>query len=175
MKAFVGNTVWAAFHVDLVGADLRMTGEPEDVPPLAQVVMPDVEQHGYRAYPLVDHVADKVCAMIEQHGTTRSTIDPLQGPRRSRGHRPRRAGSGRAATHRSPLRARRRGLQLPGRFTIPDRGLWQPGYAAEAGRSLLAMARTLDEATATITPFLDPLLDGTARGRWDPQGDRWTS
>ncbi len=70
MTALVGNTVWVQFHVDLVGADLRMTGEPEDVPPLARVVMPDVEQHGYRAYPLVDHVADKVCAIIERHGPT---------------------------------------------------------------------------------------------------------
>ena len=50
VKAFVGNTEWAAFHVDLVGEDLRMTGDPEDVPPLARVVMPDVEQHGYRAF-----------------------------------------------------------------------------------------------------------------------------
>ena len=71
--------------------------------------------------------------------------------------------------------AHRRGLQLPGRFAVPDRGLWQSGYAAEAGRSLLAMARTLDQATATVAPFLDPLLDGTAGGRWDPQNDRWTS
>jgi hypothetical protein len=71
--------------------------------------------------------------------------------------------------------AQRRGLQLPGRFAVPDRGLWQPGYAAEAGRSLLQMARTLDEAIATVTPFLDPLLDATARGRWDPVNARWTS
>ena len=71
--------------------------------------------------------------------------------------------------------AQRRGLQLPGRFAVPDRGLWQPGYAAEARRSLLAMARTLDEAIATVTPFLDPLVDGTARGSWDPGNARWTS
>jgi Nucleotidyl transferase AbiEii toxin, Type IV TA system len=45
-----------------------MTGDPEDVPPLAHVVMPDVEQHGYRAYPLADHVADKACAIFERHG-----------------------------------------------------------------------------------------------------------
>ena len=59
MIAFVGNTVWVAFHIDLVGADLRMTGEPEVVPPLARVVIPDVQQHGYQVYPLVDHIADK--------------------------------------------------------------------------------------------------------------------
>jgi hypothetical protein len=71
--------------------------------------------------------------------------------------------------------AHRRGLQLPGCFAVPDRGLWQPGYAAEAGRSLLPVARTLDEAVATVAPFLDPLLDGTARGRWEPKNARWTS
>jgi hypothetical protein len=175
VKAFVGNTEWAAFHVDLVGADLRMTGEPEDVPPLARVVMPDVEQHGYRAYPLVDHVADKVCAIFERHGPTgapstryRDLVDLVAIVL---------AASVEAGPQMAALRseALRRGLQLSGRFAVPDRGLWQRGYAAEAGRSLLSVARTLDEAIATVMPFLDPLLDGTARGRWDPQNARWTS
>jgi hypothetical protein len=44
VTAYIGPTVWAQFHVDLVGADLRMTGEPEDVPALARVLIPDVEQ-----------------------------------------------------------------------------------------------------------------------------------
>jgi hypothetical protein len=39
-----------------------MTGQPDDVPPLARGVIPEVDQRGYRAYPLVDHVADKVAA-----------------------------------------------------------------------------------------------------------------
>src|SRR5450759_921253 len=71
VMATIGTTAWASFHVDL-GTDLRMTGEPEDVPPLARVLMPDVEQHGYRAYPLVDHIADKVAAMFELYGQTRA-------------------------------------------------------------------------------------------------------
>jgi len=175
VKAFVGNAEWAAFHVDLVGEDLRMTGEPEDVPPLARVVMPDVEQHGYRAYPLVDHVADKACAIFERHGPAgtpstryRDLVDLVAIVL---------AASVEAEPQLSALRseAHRRGLQLPGRFGVPDRGLWQPGYAAEAARSLLPKARTLDEAIATVTPFLDPLLDATARGRWDPRNARWTS
>jgi hypothetical protein len=70
VTAFVGNTTWAAFHIDLVGADMRMTGEPERVPLLARVSMPDVQQHGYRVYPLTDHVADKICAIFERHGST---------------------------------------------------------------------------------------------------------
>jgi hypothetical protein len=35
VTTYIGATVWVQFHVDLVGADIRMTGEPESVPPLA--------------------------------------------------------------------------------------------------------------------------------------------
>jgi hypothetical protein len=42
----IGTTIWVQFRVDLVGSDLRMTGQPEDVPPLARGVMPDVTQRG---------------------------------------------------------------------------------------------------------------------------------
>jgi Nucleotidyl transferase AbiEii toxin, Type IV TA system len=175
VTALVGNTVWARFHVDLAGTDLRMTGEPEDVPPLARVVMPDVEQHGYRAYPLADHLADKVCAILERHGPTeapstrfRDLVDLVAIVV---------AASVDAQPQMAALRseAERRSLQLPDRFAVPDRALWEPGYTAEAGRSLLPTARNLDEALATVTPCLDPLLGGTARGRWDPRNRRWTS
>lgn len=42
VTALIGATVWAQFNVDIVGPELMMTGEPDDVPPLARVVMPDV-------------------------------------------------------------------------------------------------------------------------------------
>ena len=64
---------------------------------------------------------------------------------------------------------------LPPRFDVPARDLWERGYAAEAGRSLLPEARTLDEALAVVRPFLDPLLDGTAAGQWHPKQGRWVS
>ncbi len=174
VDAFVGNTVWAAFHVDLVGTGLRMTGEPEDVPPMARVVMPDVEQHGYRAYPLVDHVADKVCATFERHGTAaalstryKDLVDLVAIVL---------AASVKAEPQIAALRSesQRRGLQLPERFAVPDRRLWEPGYAAEAQRSQLPLARTLNDALVTVGPFLDPLLGGTAHGTWQPQDKRWT-
>jgi len=175
VKAFVGNAEWAAFHVDLVGEDLRMTGDPEDVPPLARVVMPDVEQHGYRAYPLIDHAADKTCAIFERHGAAgtpstryRDLVDLVAIVL---------AAAVEAEPQMTALRseAQRRGLRSPGRFAVPDRGLCNLAMRPEAGRSLLPMARTLDEAIATVTPFLDPLLDGTARGRWDQLNAWWTS
>lgn len=173
VTASIGTTVWASFHVDLVGDSVRMTGEPENVPPLARVVMPDVEQHGYRAYPLVDHVADKVAAMFELHGAMgapstryKDLVDLVAIIL---------AASIEAEPQMAALRseAARRGLLLPNGFNVPHRDLWERGYPAEARRSLLPMARTLDEALAVVKPFIDPLLDGTARGIWDPHGGRW--
>lgn len=174
VTASIGAAVWAGFHVDLVGSGLTMTGQPEDVPPLARVVMPQVRQHGYKAYPLVDHVADKVCAMLERHGpdgaaSTRfkDLIDlvAIAG-----------AASVQAGPQASALRseARRRGLALPGRLAVPDPARWRPGYAAEARRSLLPVAPTLDAALAVAGPFIDPVLAGTATGTWVPADARWT-
>jgi len=173
--AYVGATVWVEFHVDLVGSDLRMTGQPEEVPPLARVVMPDVEQHGYRAYPLVDHIADKIVATFQRYGTmeTPSTrykdlVDLVAIVTEA---------SVDAQSQKTALKseAERRGVTLPNAFDVPDRGLWEPGYAAEAGRSLLNIASTLDRALAVVRPFSDPLLDGRAVGVWDPNSGRWTN
>lgn len=174
VSAYIGPTVWASFNVDLVGSDLRMTGEPDAVPPLARVVMPDVEQHGYRAYPLVDHIADKIVAMFEPHGergmpSTRfkDLVDMVAIVLTA---------SVDAEPQLTALRSEtdRRGVALPARFGVPDRSLWEPGYAAEAGRSLLPIAHTLDDALATVSPFLDPLLDGDAAGAWDPEKRQWS-
>lgn len=71
--------------------------------------------------------------------------------------------------------AARRSVTLPDRFDVPDRGLWKPGYAAEARRSLLPTAHDLDEALEVVRPFIDPLLDGGAAVTWDPATREWTS
>ena len=69
--------------------------------------------------------------------------------------------------------ADRRGITLPATFSVPDLELWTKGYAAEAGRSLLDTAFTLNDALAIVTPFLDSILNGTANGTWDPKSGRW--
>ncbi len=172
VNAMIGATTWVRFHVDLVGSDLRMTGQPDDVPPLARGVIPEVEQRGYRAYPLVDHVADKVAATYELHGDGRPStryrdlVDLVAIVT---------VASVGADTQSAALRSEfeRRGLTLPDRFDVPDRTLWEPGYAAEARRSLLETAGTVDEALAVVRPFVDPLLDGSAAGSWNPREGRW--
>ncbi len=171
--AHVGPAEWVSFHVDLVGSDLRMTGEPEPMPPLVRVLMPDVEQHGYRVYPLVDHLADKVVATFQLYGhqkrpSTRfkdllDLVSIVTG------------GSIPAAPQLVALtsEAERRGVTLPRAFDVPDRPLWERGYPAEAGRSVLPVAHRLDEALAIVSPCLDPLLDGSAAGEWNPEIGRW--
>jgi hypothetical protein len=72
VTAYVGPTVWQAFHIDLAGESLRVTGEPDEVPPLARLGMPGVEHLDYRVYPLVDHVADKIMATFQRYGQSRS-------------------------------------------------------------------------------------------------------
>lgn len=172
--AYIGTAVWVEFRVDLVGADLRMTGEPENVPPLARIAIPDVEQHGYRAYPLVDHVADKIAATFQRYGAKRvpstryrdlvDLVAIVHG-----------AGVDEESQRKAlTSEAQRRGITLPTRFAVPDKEMWERGYAIEARRSLLPTARTLEEALAVIRPFVDPLLDGTAAGRWDPVNGLWT-
>jgi len=173
VRAFVGSTLWGEFHVDLVGSDLRMTGRPEEVPPIARVAMPNIEQRGYRAYPLPDHVADKICAILERHGDGdlpstryRDLVDLVA------------IVTAASVDAEEQLRAlssevARRGLTLPRSFDVPDRTLWDPGYAAEAERSFLATSRTLDQALEVVRLFIDHLMDGSAAGSWDPAKGAW--
>ena len=161
VTALVGNTPWAQFH-DLVGSDLRMTGTPEDMPALARVVMPDVTQHGYRVYPLVDHVADKVVATFARYGSIdapstryKDLVDLVAIATSS---------SVGADEQRAALISEfaRREITMPRRFAVPDRPLWEHGYSAEARRSLLPVAHTLDEAVAVVSALIDPVLEGVA-------------
>ena len=175
VAARVGNTVWASFHIDLAERELQMIGRPDRVPALANLGMATVKQHGYRAYPLVDHVADKVAAMHEVHGTAavpstrfRDLVDLVAICLTS-------SLSAKSLITAVSSEAARRGLFLPDRIRVPDHQVWARGYAAEARRSLLSEAMTLEEALLVVGAFLDPVLDGTARGAWDSVTRTWKS
>lgn len=173
ITARVGTTTWVQFHVDLVGADLAMTGQPDEVPPLVRGVIPDVTQRGYRAYPLVDHVADKLAATYERYGVGRlpstryrdlvDLVAIIQGASVS------------ADAQRAAILSEfdRRDLEMPTTFDVPDRQLWVPGYAAEARKSLLTNAASVDIALGIVRPFLEPVLDGSAAGAWSPSLRNW--
>lgn len=174
MRALVGATDWVRFHVDLVGNEVTMTGAPEQMPALARVTMLDVDQRGYRVYPLVDHIADKIVATFDRYGKSRSPstrykdlVDLVAITS---------AGSVEAEAQIVALRseAERRSIELPAVFTVPDPETWKRGYEAEAARSLLEVAATLEEALELMARFANPLLDGSAGGVWDPSAGTWT-
>jgi hypothetical protein len=87
--ALLGATDFARFHVDLV-AGLSMTGVPEDASPLVPVELSGISRTAYRVYPIADHVADKVCALLERHprpeGVANKALDigiwPIWSPSR---------------------------------------------------------------------------------------------
>jgi hypothetical protein len=174
VSALIGATTWIRFHLDLVGTAVQMTGRPENVPPLARGLIPDVTQRGYRAYPLVDHIADKIAATYDRYGSSRmpstryrdlvDLVAIITGA------------SVDATAQRAALESEfaRRGHALPDHFDIPDRALWIPGYAAEARRSLLNTAESLDGALALVRPFIEPLLGRAGHGTWHPGRGNWT-
>jgi Nucleotidyl transferase AbiEii toxin, Type IV TA system len=173
INARIGPTTWAAFHVDVVAHGVRMTGEPDAVTALTAVAMPGLLQPGYLAYPLLDHVADKTCAILERRGTSehpstrfKDLVDLVALVAHVRPT---------ADAQRRALRseADRRALVLPHRFDVPDVPMWTAGYAAEARRALVPSVLTLPQALARVSPFLDPLLDGTGAGGWEPSAGRW--
>jgi len=175
VDASIGATPWARFHIDLVGSDLAMTGRPDDVPSIALIDMPQVQQNGYRAYPLADHIADKVCAILQRYGDSelpstrfKDLVDLVAIVGASLVD----ADAVAKALH---SEAGRRGLLLPRSFDVPDRDLWTRGYAAEASRSSLRGTETLDEALAVVGEFIDPVLSGTASGQWDADARVWTA
>lgn len=121
----------------------------------------------------MDHVADKVCAIVERHDGRPSTrfkdlIDLV-------------AISQRVSTAAEPQmvalikEADRRAPTLPRSFVVPDRGFWVEGYRSEARRTVGLEAIELDEAVRIVEPFLNPLLSRSARGNWNPQTQRWAS
>ena len=174
IRALIGPTEWVRFHVDLIGNEVNMTGAPEQMPALARVTMRGVEQNGYRVYPLVDHVADKIAATFDRYGKFRSPstrykdlIDLVAIAS---------AASVEAKAQIVALRseAKRRSIELPSVFQVPDLEAWKRGYEAEAARSLLEVAATLEEALELMARFADPLLNGSARGTWQPSVGNWS-
>lgn len=173
VDAYIGAAPWSQFHIDLVGFDTRMTGQPDEVPPLAMVEMPQVDQGNYLAYPLVDHVADKVCAILQRYGPAeapstrfKDLVDLVAIVITTRVD---------AAQQTAALvsEANRRRLTMPHTFAVPDRQLWERGYTAEARRSTLPIAHGLDEAVDIVRRFVDPVLQGVALGTWEPGALEW--
>lgn len=172
LSASLGAKRYADFHVDVV-VGTAMSGQPDLVPPLTPLSINGLIRPEYRAFPIADHVADKLLAMVETHAQggdihVSSRVKDLVDIALI------------AATQRldgSALRAAlvtgaaHRRLGLPDRFVVPDPMAWRAGYARQARGS--AVTHNFEEAVGLATRLLDPVLAGPVAGIWDSENRAW--
>jgi hypothetical protein len=175
--AYLGATEFSSFHVDLV-TGILMTGTPDEMPPLVPIELPGIVRTTYEVYPVADHVADKVCAMLELH--PRSSGPPVASTRyRDLADlavlaRATAVGAGDLQVALAS-EAGRRGLHLPRAFPKPNSAGWRAGYARVVARAAWPVEKDVDAAWDTVRTFLDPVLGGMATGRWNPETLSWSS
>jgi Nucleotidyl transferase AbiEii toxin, Type IV TA system len=172
--AYLGPTEFASFHADLV-TNLSMTGEPEEVPPLIDIDI-GLPQPRYRVYPVADHIADKLCAMLETHPRVsgesaastryRDLVDLATFARSSEP-------DGEALVIALRSESARRRLTLPARLPDPPAPGWRAGYARSVRDAPSLPDRDLDAALRTVRSLLDPVLAGERVGRWNPASLTW--
>lgn len=173
--ASLGLDQFASFHVDLV-ADLLMTGVPDIVSPLVPLELPGLVATSYSAYPLVDHVADKVCALFETHERASGLRQPSTRFRdlvdlAIFAHTIAIGATGLGVALKSE--AKRRGLTLPDHLAVSAGADWLSGYARVARDAPQLKERDLVSAVEIVGRFIDPVLSGIARGQWNPGELRW--
>jgi len=173
--ALLGATDFARFHVDLV-AGLSMTGVPASAPPLVPVELSGISHTAYRVYPIADHIADKVCALLERHPRPDGGIELST---RYRDLADLVTFAHNASVDADELRralcseAGRRRLTLPDHLEVPSSSSWVAGYARVALGAPGLEERDLKSAVASARRFIDPPLAGTATGSWDPAAMAW--
>lgn len=172
--AGLGGRTFATFSIDLVIGG-SMTGTVEMVPPLVAIEIPGLVRVPYRIYPLVDHIADKVSACVELRirpnglamASTRykDLVDLVLVARTQTLD---------AAQLRRALLAQAglRGAKPPTEFAVPG-PMWPMGYEAKAAELQLGELGRFPAAMELVKRLIDPVLAGTATGRWDPDRSDW--
>ncbi|MCF6733699.1 nucleotidyl transferase AbiEii/AbiGii toxin family protein [Blastococcus sp. KM273129] len=176
VTAYLGATVFGRFPIDL-STELAFVAEVERHRPTPVIEVPDVAPlPEFTLYPLVDQVADKVCAMYERHGPQqipstrfRDLVDlvlitrefPLDGDQLS------------AALAQE---AQRRGLTLPATLVLPD-STWTAGYPKVARPTMVPKElQTVPAALEAVARCIDPVLVGqVAEQQWEPGRQQWVS
>lgn len=170
IDARIGPKPFASFHLDLVLAD-GLTTTPDSVPPLSPINIDGLTKVPYRAYPLVDHLADKHAAMIETHNGQPSTryrdlVDIVEIATTQRL-------DAKPVSVALYTKYRLRGLDPPATFATPGND-WPAGYVAVAKTVPALSQQTFEEAVRVAASLLEPILGGRNSGTWDPSIAAWT-
>lgn len=167
---YVGANKRGILNVDLV-VDVVITDDPTVKSPANGLHIPKLPSYDYRLYPVVDQIADKVCATLVEYSGKPSSREwdlvdlvVLATTENVSAHKLQQA---------LVAEARVRGLALPDHFAAP------PGrgrrYAKDAKPVPACTAyRTVDLAAALISSFIDPVLRGEVASKtWSRDALAW--
>jgi hypothetical protein len=168
VTVYCGTKQAGVIPIDVVVGAV-ITEEPDDLEPQSRLDVPGFDAPRYRVYPVVDHIADKLCATMERHGREqressrhRDMVDLVIIARTQTVY---------AAALWTAIEAERqhRGLAAITGYVAPDS--WRALYPGEARTSAECDEYpTFEAAHALISRFLDPVLDGGIRDQvWDPR------
>lgn len=171
IEAYCGNSKVDAFGVDLVTGSL-MTTAPDVEPSNPPLTLPGIAAPLVRLYPVVDHVADKVCATETTYGNGRGSSRPRDLVDLVIFARTQRIDG--TALHEA-IRAERAIRHLPARthFTVP--GAWESTYPPLARQTPpSADLTTTAAAVRLVAGMLDPAMTADSIGQtWDPATAKW--
>ncbi len=176
VTAHLGSKVFDRFPID-VTADQPTDTTPDTVQPVPVLDIPGLQPPAYRLYPVVNHVADKLAAMVERHvGDTPSTryrdlvdlvLIALSHPVD-------------ATTLHRAVSAELHNRHLPAVTTVPiPAPAWESGYQAVAATVTgLDTYRTLAPAIDLVRRMLNPVLsdeapDALPTAQWNPATLSW--
>ena len=173
VDAYCGVKNVDSFGVDLVTGSL-MTAAPQ-IASAESLALPGVQPVHVRLYPLVDHIADKLCATQAEYGAAgdqrssrvQDLIDLVVFARTQE-------------VDDTALIAAIRGewvhRRLAGAPVFDPPADWNDRYPRLArGVPACGAVTTFDAAAALVRRFLEPALDGSADGRrWSPALSSWS-
>lgn len=169
-KVFVGVNERGTLKVDLA-AGASITGKVVSAEPASSLNLPRLVNHPYRLYPVVDQIADKVCATLMEYKSRASSRekDLVDLVVLATTHKINGAELSMAIT----TEIRRRRMDPFGKFTVPT--AWGTGYAKLAKPvPYCAEFRTIESATDLVTRMINPVLSGEAEHKtWSPESMSW--
>lgn len=160
--------------IDLVVDEVPQS-EAEILMPANRIEVAGIPTFDYRIYPAASSLADKLCAMLEEHdgrpsSRTKDLVDVVVYALTV-------DVDGTALCGRIRTEAGARRVSLPGRFSIPSE--WHDLHAGRFGKlvrqtGLPSKYSDISRAEEQAARLFDPVLDGRAEGRrWDHESLCW--
>lgn len=170
-EIYIGTAPKGRLNADLV-VSVGITGEIVVAQPANRLALPRLASTDYRLYPIVDQIADKVCATVADYAGKPSSRekDLVDFVILALTHDVDARSLGSAVE----TEARRRGLQPISTLTIPTG--WGARYKKEIGSTPYGRDfGTVAAAVGLMREFLDPVLDGRVpAGTWSHASLKWT-